>query len=133
MRSSQNDTDATPSKKGTTQPMEENLRKAVSEMLFLFLLSKEDSYINDIMNKVAKLSSATCNVAYPYAMIYRLETYGYIVELGKKIAEDGRRRQFYRITDSGREYLSRLLEVYYSFRDGVENILEYKGEIENAP
>lgn len=120
------------SKKGTTQPMEENLKKAVAEMLFLFLLSKKESYINEIMDRVAQLSEAACNVAYPYGMIYRLETYGYISEAGKRIAEDGRRRQFYRITDSGREYLCKLRNSYHRFNKGVENIFLYDGMEEKS-
>lgn len=119
-----NSEDKKNSKKGTAQTLEEGLKKSVSEMLFLFFLKQKDCYINEIMGMVDKLSGGSCNVAYPYAMIYRLETYDYIHEAGKRIAEDGRRRQYYSISPEGVRYLDELVETYERFAAGVANIFK---------
>jgi len=110
------------SKTGTPSSMEDLLKKSVSEMLFLFYLNQKDCYINEVINLVDKYSDGVCNVTYPYAMIYRLENFNYIKESGKRIAEDGRRRQYYCITAEGKEYLDKLIETYRRFNLGITKI-----------
>ena len=41
----------------------------------------------------------------------------------KKTAPDGRLRQYYAITETGRAYLQKLLETYQAFFQGVNDIL----------
>lgn len=107
--------------------IENLLKKAVSEMLFLFILSKKDCYISEVMAIVGKLSNGVCNVTYPYAMIYRLESSHLIEESGKRIADDGRRRQFYSITEEGKEYLSQLVNIYSQFISGIDEVFKVGG------
>ena len=113
------------SKSGTGASMEETFKKATSELLVLKLLSEQDRHINDILAQMNERSKGTYKIAFPYALLYRLEKYGYLEEAGKRIADD-RRRQFYRITDSGREYLKGLLENYRNLTNGIELILNSK-------
>jgi len=45
----------------------------------------------------------------------------------KQRAPDGRRRQYYEITDKGRDYLEELLACYQTFSSAISNVLQEKG------
>lgn len=114
---------ATP-KSGSSQGMEDNLKKAVTEMLVLTLLKGEDMYAGQILESMERRSGGALNIVFPYAVLYRLISNGYILEAYKKTAPDGRRRQYYQITEAGREYVSQLADLYRRFSGGVELLLE---------
>lgn len=108
---------------GVPQGMEENLKKAVTEMVLLSLLNGEDMYAGQLMVALEEHSGGVISIVFPYAALYRLIENGYILEAYKKIAPDGRRRQYYQITDAGRTYLGQLTEVYRRVIGGVDRIL----------
>lgn len=118
---------ATP-KSGTSMGMEDNLKKAVTEMLVLTLLSREDMYANQITQELEKGSGGALSIVFPYSVLYRLISFGYILEAYKKIAPDGRRRQYYQITPEGRAYQAEMAELYRSFTGGVELLLGKRGD-----
>ena len=103
--------------------LEENLKKALTEVLILHLLSIKDCYIGELTATINEKSHGTLNIVFPYSAIYRLLQSGYLSESEKRSAPDGRRRQYYRITDSGQAYLNQLIQVYARFSKGVEDIL----------
>lgn len=105
------------------QSLEENLKKALTEILLLHLLSKKDSYIGELTAAIQEKSHGALTIVFPYSAIYRLEQSGYLSESEKRTAPDGRRRQYYRITDKGRAYLKQLKETYARFSKGVAEIL----------
>lgn len=105
------------------QSLEENLKKALTEILLLHLLSKKDSYIGELTVAIQEKSHGALTIVFPYSAIYRLEQSGYLSESEKRTAPDGRRRQYYRITDKGRAYLKQLKETYARFSKGVAEIL----------
>lgn len=105
------------------QSLEENLKKALTEVLVLHLLSTKDCYIGELMDNIREKSHGALSIVFPYAAIYRLQDAGYLAECGKRFAPDGRRRQYYRITDKGRAYLKQLKETYARFSMGVAEIL----------
>ncbi len=107
----------------TTQSLEENLKKALTEMLILTLLRKRDYYIGELTSDMERLSRGALSIVFPYGVIYRMTRAEYIVESQKRTAPDGRLRQYYRITAAGAEYLSQLLTVYRRFTAGVVDIL----------
>lgn len=74
--------------------------------------------------KSFKKSQGTLSLVFPYAAIYRMQQAELIEESGKRIAPDGRRRQYFRITDTGRKQLERLLYTYRLFIQGVDQILD---------
>ncbi len=111
-------------KSGSAQGMEDNLKKAVTEMLVLTLLQGEDMYVAQIMQALEERSGGNLSIAFPYAVLYRLLNFGYIVEAYKKIAPDGRRRQYYQITEEGRRYGAELRDLYRRFTGGVLRLLE---------
>ena len=111
-------------------PLEENLKKALTEFLLLYILSQKDSYIGELTEELQSRSNGALNIVFPYAAIYRLLQAGYVYEKEKQIAPDGRRRQYYTITQSGKEHLALNLEAYNRFIQGIADILE-KGDKKN--
>ena len=103
--------------------LEDNLKKALTEVLVLHLLSAKDCYIGELTAAIHDKSHGAMTIVFPYSAIYRLEQSGYLTESGKRNAPDGRRRQYYRITDTGRAYLGQLKEIYARFSNGVADIL----------
>lgn len=104
--------------------LEENLKKALTELLLLQLLSERDYYIGELTATLHERSGGRLTIAFPYGAIYRLQQSDYIAESGKRNALDGRRRQYYIITETGTAYLQQLLKIYTTFSDGVAAILE---------
>lgn len=103
--------------------MENNFKKAITELLVLFLLREREMYINEITAELSRRSGNSFQIVFPYAVIYRMQRFGYIREAGKQHAPDGRLRQYYGITDDGCAYLEDLLAFYLRFSDGVSRIL----------
>lgn len=59
----------------------------------------------------------------PYAILYRMIEQGYIQELPKRIAPDGRRRQYFGITEAGKAYFQEIWSVYKGFAAGVNRLV----------
>lgn len=110
--------------KRTAETLEENLKKALTEMLVLSLLHRREYYIGELTADLEALSGGTLNIVFPYGVIYRMTRSEYIVESKKRTAPDGRLRQYYRITSAGEEYLIHLLAAYRRFTSGVSDVLK---------
>lgn len=108
--------------------MEDNLKRAVTEMLVLNLLDREDMHASQIMKSLEEGSGGALTLVSPYMLFYRLIENGYIIEAYKKIAQDGRRRQYYQITEEGRRHLAELIAAYRRTVEGVELLLGKEGE-----
>lgn len=118
-----NMTDA-PERSGSVQGLEENLKKAVSEMLVLFLLNEREMYVGEIPEELERRSKGKFHIVFPYSVIYRMVKFEYIDELKKRVAPDGRKRQYYGITPKGREYLVQLTDTFGQFMQCIELILK---------
>lgn len=118
----------TPEHGRSPDTLEENLKKALTEPLVLFLLSQREYYIGELTSVIQEKSGGALNIVFPYAAIYRMSRNGHITESQKRIAPDGRLRQYYAITDQGRAYLSGLLDTYRRFSRGVSDILSSGGD-----
>lgn len=108
--------------------LEENLKKAMTELLILRLLTERDYYIGELTDTLSDRSGGVLNVVFPYAAVYRMLEQGTIKEIEKRVAPDGRRRQYYGITRKGKERYCLLLDTYRRFSDGVSAILPKEGE-----
>lgn len=111
------------SKKRNVSGLEENLKKALTELLILFLFSEGEHYIGELAPLLEKRSQGALTIVFPYAAIYRITQAGYLKETKKRNAPDGRLRQYYVITRAGRKYLQELMDTYHLFIQGVEAIL----------
>lgn len=84
-----------------------DLIAASSTPIVLAILAEEDSYGYAILQRVRELSGGrmewTDGMLYP--VLHRLERLGY-VEARWEVAENGRRRKYYRITSQGRAQLT---------------------------
>lgn len=103
--------------------MEENLKKALSEMLVLALLHERDYYALELSPAIAARSNGAIAITFPYAILYRMIEQQYIQELPKRIAPDGRRRQYFGITKTGRDYFQQVWNIYKVFTSGVEQLV----------
>lgn len=103
--------------------LEDNLKKALTELLVLKLLAQKEYYIGELTSQIKEKSGGTLVIVFPYGAIYRMTKSGYIAESEKRNAPDGRLRQYYTITDQGRNYLNQLLEEYHRFISGVSAVL----------
>lgn len=111
--------------------LEENLKKALTELLVLHLLSHREYYIGELTATLHEKSGGVLNIVFPYSAVYRLQQSGYIMESEKRNAPDGRRRQYLKITKKGRAYWKQLLEIYQGFSKGIAAVLT-EGENEHA-
>lgn len=93
-------------------------------MLILHLLTEKESYIGELTETLRQRSGGALNVVFPYAAIYRLQQADYITETKKRQAPDGRRRQYYSVTESGKAYLAQLLDGYRLISGGIAAILD---------
>lgn len=109
---------------GFVATMEENLKKAVTELLLLSLLREREYYIGELAERVREKSGGALSIVFPYAAIYRLLDENAIEEVKKRIAPDGRKRQYYRITEAGLLRCAQLRQTYDRFLAGVELILK---------
>lgn len=110
-------------KSPTNSPLEENLKKALTELLVLHLINVRERYIGELSSAIQEHSGGVLNLVFPYSAVYRLQEDGYILETEKRVASDGRRRQFFCITEQGREYYQQLLDRYRYFIGGVNTFL----------
>lgn len=106
---------------------EENLKKAMTEMLILHLLSEKECYIGELTDALHTRSNGILTIVFPYSAIYRLQQSGCIIEREKHLSPDGRRRQYFGITETGQVYLRQLRDAYAKFSTGVANILSSGG------
>ena len=115
----------------TPVSLEDNLKKALTELLLLHLLSQRDYYIGELTATLHEKSHGVLTIVFPYGAIYRLLQSGFVRQTEKRNAPDGRRRQYYRITESGKAYFSQLLAIYSNFSQGVTDVLA-GGEIDHG-
>lgn len=125
-------------KSGSSAGMEDNLKKSVTEMLVLLLLREREMYAGEISAELNKRSGGLCGIVFPYSTLYRMLDFGYLCEQSpKRIAPDGRRRQYYRITDTGKAHLEDLLACYRRFSGGVDAVMRsaapYSNDSEEKP
>lgn len=104
--------------------LEENLKKALTELLVLHLLYHRDYFIGELTETLKQKSNGVLKLVFPYSAIYRLQELGCITIGEKRIATDGRKRQFYSISQLGRTHYKNLLECYQHFIQGVNMVLD---------
>ena len=107
---------------GSVHGMEENLKRALTEMLFLLLLSEKEMHVPEIAGELFRRSKGAIKLVFPYSGVKRLAKFGYLQAAERKVAPDGRRRQYFEITEAGRRHLVELVQLYEDFSLGVQNV-----------
>ena len=103
-------------------------KRATSQMLVLLLLKEEAMYVYQLASELGKRSKNSYTMSFLYPVLYRLESLGYVAESHKEISEGNRVRNYYEITEAGREYLEKILSEYDDLLEAVQQIRNYKKE-----
>lgn len=107
----------------TPEQLEDNLKKALTELLALQMFSEDERYIGELPELIEARSQGDLTIVFPYAAFYRLYKAGLITEQKKRLAPDGRLRQYYAITSKGQKYLDSLLVIYKRVLRATERVL----------
>ena len=67
-----------------------------------------------------------------YPVLYRLQQQGYVTEYSQEITESHRTRNYYAITDEGKEYLKFMLTKYRELLKAVDTVIESNGEVDTT-
>ena len=91
--------------------------------IVLAILRRSDSYGYAIIQKVREVSDdrLTWTDGMLYPVLHRLEEAGFVASRWE-IAETGRRRKYYRLTDAGRAELERLREQWLVVHNALERL-----------
>ena len=101
-----------------------DLIAASSTPLVLAILAEGDSYGYAILQRVRELSGGqmTWTDGMLYPVLHRLDRQGHI-EARWELAENGRRRRYYRITTLGHKQLARERQQWQTVADTLRGIL----------
>lgn len=106
---------------------EENFKRGCTEILALYLLSKEDLYGYQITQLFSQKSGGrfTMLEGTLYLILYRLVDAGYLTTYTKLVGKK-RTRKYYHIEPAGLDYLEKILHEYDEITDGIAMILDRK-------
>ncbi len=93
-------------------------------MMTLLLLNEKPMYVYNLSQELEKRSNSTYKMNFLYPVLYRLQEQGYVTEFSQEITESHRTRNYYTITESGREYLKFMLQKYRELLKAVDVIIE---------
>lgn len=116
------------SRSGTAAGMHETLKKAVTEMMVLFLLRQKPMYVYEMAQELSRWTNGVFTFNTLYLAIYRLEERGHIEEAGKRQAGN-RVRVYFRLTESGQKYLDELLKEYCQTTEALDCLLSQDGKM----
>ncbi len=97
----------------------------VTEILFLSLLTRKDSYVYDITKTIEDYSGGLLTISPNtiYTVAYKLEQDGLISEHSVLVGRK-RRRIYYHLEPQGREYLAAISQQYQQVCQGVNQFFQ---------
>ena len=100
----------------------------ITELLILSILNCHDSYVYEIVKSIENFSEGLLTISQNtiYTATYKLENEGKITEYSKQIGKK-RTRIYYRIEQSGREFLKEISQNYKNTTDGIQKIMNEIG------
>lgn len=104
---------------------QENFKRGAAELLALYLLSKEDLYGYQICRLMEEKSGGrfTMLEGTLYLILYKLIDQGYLT-VREELVGKRRKRKYYHMEESGREYLQQILNEYNEISLGINLILD---------
>ncbi len=112
------------SNKDARSSFEDYFKRATSPMMTLLLLNEKPMYTYNLSQELEKRSNSTYKMTFLYPVLYRLQEQGYVKEYSQEITENHRTRNYYAITDEGREYLKFMLKKYRELLEAVDTVIE---------
>ena len=88
--------------------------------MILAIVSKHDSYGYDISQTIKLIASIKESTLYP--ILKKLEKAGYLTTYTQE--HQGRRRKYYRLTDSGKQHLVYLTKEWSVYKTTIDGIVE---------
>ena len=116
------------SRSGTVAGMRDSIKKAVTEMMVLFLLRQKPMYVYEMSQEMSRLTGGVYTFNTLYLAIYRLQEHGHIAEAGKQEA-DNRIRVYFKLADAGQRYLDELLPTYREMIGALDALLAQDGKL----
>ncbi|WP_026670699.1 PadR family transcriptional regulator [Butyrivibrio sp. AE3006] len=106
------------------QEISSDVIRGYNDTIILFFLIKEPSYGYEISKNIKTLSDNKYLIKETtlYSAFTRLEKNGYISSFSQE-AENGKRRTYYRITDSGKSYYKEKCEEWQLTKDVIERFI----------
>ncbi|KHF40574.1 PadR family transcriptional regulator [Halalkalibacter okhensis] len=101
--------------------MNVQFKKGVLELCVLILLDKQDRYGYELVQKISEKIAISEGTVYP--LLRRLTKEGYFTTYLKESSE-GPSRKYYQLTDSGRDFLHKLLQEWKEFSSGVNQLIK---------
>ena len=120
------------SNKDARSSFEDSFKRATSPMMTLLLLNEKPMYVYKLSQELERRSNSTYKMNFLYPVLYRLQQQGYVTEYSQEITENHRTRNYYAITDEGREYLDFMLKKYRELLKAVDIVIEGKGKVETT-
>ena len=120
------------SAKDSANSFEDYFKRATSPMMTLLLLSEKPMYVYKLSQELERRSNSTYKMNFLYPVLYRLQQQGYVTEYSQEITDNHRTRNYYAITDEGREYLDFMLKKYRELLKAVDIVIEGKGKVETT-
>ena len=98
--------------------------RAYNDTMILFILMEEPSYGYEISKKIRALSEEKYIIKETtlYSAFTRMEKNGY-VESYSQNADNGKKRTYYKITESGKNYYHEKCLEWYLTKEVVENFI----------
>lgn len=112
------------SNKAAADSFEDGLKRAASPMMTLFILNEKPMYVYKLSQELERRSNKTYKMTFLYPVLYRLQQQGYVIEYSQEITENHRTRNYYAITDSGREHLKFMLTKYREILKAVDTVID---------
>ena len=106
------------------QEISSDVIRGYNDTIILFFLRKEPSYGYEISKNIRALSEDQYLIKETtlYSAFTRLEKNGFITSFSRE-AENGKRRTYYQITDSGRSYYKEKCEEWQLTKDVIERFI----------
>jgi len=92
-------------------------------MIVLLLLSEKPMYAYRLSQELEKRSDHAYTLNFLYPILYKLQQNGYITEYSQEITENHRTRNYYTITDKGKDHLDFLLKKYRELLLAVDKFI----------
>ncbi len=106
------------------QEISSDVIRGYNDTIILFFLRKEPSYGYEISKNIRALSEDKYQIKETtlYSAFTRLEKNGFITSFSRE-ADNGKRRTYYQITDSGRSYYQEKCEEWQLTKDVIERFI----------
>lgn len=104
--------------------MLDNLKRGVTELVLLALLTQQDMYGYEMAQELKQRSDGKFVLLETsmYPTLYRMQDNGYITSY-EKAAGVRRKRTYYHLEPAGREYFAACLREYRTAQEGIQAIL----------